>query len=109
MRRHPERRKERRRPGPGWFLIRHGLAGSVAGWTTVGGLLWLDLAGPGNLLTTSDLFSNPLLLLLALFGITFGSVAVAAPSWDWAQRRCRRDGAGLARTIRTPRKSGIPL
>jgi hypothetical protein len=60
------------------FLIRHCLAGMAAGWTTVGGLLWLDVAGLGGLVISSDLFPLPLLMLLASFGLTFGSVAVAS-------------------------------
>jgi hypothetical protein len=60
------------------FLIRHCLGGMMVGWLVVGGLLWLDVGGLGHLVITSDLFPMPLLMLLALFGITFGSVAVGS-------------------------------
>ena len=38
------------------LLIRHGLAGSAAGWTTVALMLWTDLAGLGTLAAASDLW-----------------------------------------------------
>ena len=60
------------------FLVSHCLAGVTAGWTVVGGLLWLDVAGLGGLVITSDLFPVPLLMLLAAFAITFGSVAMGS-------------------------------
>jgi hypothetical protein len=60
------------------FLIWHCLAGIAAGWTTVGGLLWLNVAGLGSLVMSSDLFPLPLLMMLASFGLTFGSVAVGS-------------------------------
>jgi hypothetical protein len=60
------------------FLIRHGVAGVIAGWVAVGALLSLDVGGLGRLVMTSDLFPLPLLMLLAFFGITFGSVALGS-------------------------------
>jgi hypothetical protein len=60
------------------FLIRHGLAGLIAGWIAVGALLGLDVGGLGRLVMTSDLFPLPLVMLLAFFGITFGSVALGS-------------------------------
>ena len=60
------------------FLVCHCLAGIIAGWTVVGGLLWLDVGGLGGLVMTSDLFPVPLLMLLAAFAITFGSVAMGS-------------------------------
>lgn len=60
------------------FLVYHCLAGIIAGWTVVGGLLWLDVAGLGGLVMTSDLFPVPLLMLLVAFAITFGSVAMGS-------------------------------
>jgi hypothetical protein len=60
------------------FLVVHCVAGVIAGWTMVGGLLWLDVAGLGGLVMTSDLFPVPLLMLLAAFAITFGGVAVGS-------------------------------
>jgi hypothetical protein len=60
------------------FLAWHCLAGVIAGWTMLGGLLWLDVAGLGVLVMTSDLFPVPLLMLLAAFAITFGAVAMGS-------------------------------
>lgn len=60
------------------FLVWHCLAGVVAGWTVVGGLLWSDVAGVGRLVMTSDLFPVPLVMLLGAFAITFGSVAIGS-------------------------------
>ena len=76
------------------FLIRHCLAGIVAGWTTVSGLLWLNVAGLGQLVMSSDLFPLPLLMMLASFGLTFGSVAVASAVMGLGRSG---DAAGLAR------------
>ena len=49
-----------------------------AGWTMLGGLLWLDVAGLGMLVMASDLFPVPLLMLLGAFAITFGAVAMGS-------------------------------
>jgi hypothetical protein len=60
------------------FLAFNCLAGVIAGWTMLGGLLWLDVAGLGVLVMASDLFPLPLLMLLAAFAITFGAVAMGS-------------------------------
>jgi hypothetical protein len=60
------------------FLIRHGLAGIIAGWIAVAALLWIDVGGLGQLVMTSDLLPLPLVMLLAFFGISFGSVALGS-------------------------------
>ena len=60
------------------FLVVHCLAGMIAGWTMVGGLLWWDVARLGGLVMTSDLFPVPLLMLLAAFAITFGGLAMGS-------------------------------
>jgi hypothetical protein len=75
------------------FLVRHCLAGMIAGWATVGGLLWLDVAGLGDLVMTSDLFPLPLLMMLASFGLTFGSLALGSAIMGLG----RSDAAGTAR------------
>ena len=41
------------------FLVVHCLAAVIAGWTMVGGLLWLNVGGLGALVMTSDLFRCP--------------------------------------------------
>jgi hypothetical protein len=60
------------------FLAWHCLAGVIAGWTMLGGLLGLDIAGLGALVMASDLFPGPLLMLLAAFAITFGALAMGS-------------------------------
>lgn len=60
------------------YLIRHGLAGVLAGWLTVIVMLGLDLLGLGMLVANSDLWPIPLLMLLAFFGLSFGSFAMGA-------------------------------
>jgi hypothetical protein len=60
------------------YLIRHGLAGTFAGWMTAGLLLTWDVAGVGRLVLASDLFPVPLLMLFAFFGLTFASVSMGA-------------------------------
>jgi hypothetical protein len=93
------------------FLVCHCLAGISAGWTVVGGLLWLDVGGLAGLVMTSDLFPVPLLMLLAAFAITFGSVAMgsaimglgrsAGPA-SLAGRRSLRPPPGAARNTGFP-------
>lgn len=102
------------------YLIRSGLAGVFAGWVTVILMLGLDLFGLGELVAASDLWPIPLLMLLAFFGITFGSLAMggaimsigredAAPGRRVAVQRVHAAaGFGLARnaaTVETPRAS----
>jgi hypothetical protein len=60
------------------FLACNCLAGMIAGWIMLGGLLWLDVAGLGGLVMASDLFPLPLLMLLAAFALTFGAVAMGS-------------------------------
>lgn len=60
------------------YLIRHCIAGILAGWMTVGLLLGLDVRGLGTLVAASDLWPVPLIMLAMFFAITFGSVAMAA-------------------------------
>jgi hypothetical protein len=81
------------------FLIRHGVAGILAGWTAVGGLLCLNTAGLGDLVMASDLFPLPLLMLLAFFGITFGSLALGSAIMALGRSS---DAAGAARSPLVP-------
>jgi hypothetical protein len=60
------------------YLIRHGLAGALAGWLTVAALLACDVGGIGTLAFASDLFPVPLIMLFWFFGLTFASVAMGA-------------------------------
>ena len=60
------------------FLLRHCRAGVAAGWLTLALLLWTDVGRLGTLVGASDLWPLPLLMLLAAFAVTFGSVAMGA-------------------------------
>ncbi len=60
------------------YLIRHCLAGTLAGWVAVGLLVTSDVGGVGTLVLASDLFPVPLLMLFGFFGLTFASVAMGA-------------------------------
>ena len=60
------------------YLIRHALAGAVAGWLTLGGLLWLDVGTLLTLIRTTDGGPVALLMLAAGFTVTFASVAMGA-------------------------------
>jgi hypothetical protein len=81
------------------FLIGHCAAGVLAGWATVGGLLWLNTTGLRDLVMTSDLFPLPLVMLLASFGITFGSVAMGSAIMALGRSS---DAAGLTRRPLVP-------
>ena len=87
------------------YLIRHGVAGALAGWLTVTLLLAWDIAGVGGLVLSSDLFPVPLFMLFAGFGLTFASVAMGAaimglgraePEAPAAKRRAARPEAQSA-------------
>ena len=60
------------------YLLRHGLAGTLAGWLTAALLLAADVGGIGTLAVASDLFPLPLVMLFFFFGLTFASVAMGA-------------------------------
>jgi hypothetical protein len=60
------------------FLIRHGLAGALAGWLFVGALLGLDVSGLGTLVFGAPDWWLPLGLLLFGVSVTFGSLAMGA-------------------------------
>ena len=60
------------------YLARHCFAGMLAGWTAVGALLLLDVGGLGRLIFGAEAWLLALAMLLAFFGLTFGSVAMGA-------------------------------
>jgi hypothetical protein len=60
------------------FLLKHCLAGILAGWTVVGLLLITDLGRLGTLVLGAEQPWLPLGMLLAGFAVTFGSVAMGA-------------------------------
>ena len=82
------------------FLACHFAGGMVAGWTMLGGLLWLDVAGLGGLVMSSDLFPVPLLMLLVAFATTFGGVATG--SAIMALGRSSAPGGPAARGLPRP-------
>ncbi|MEX6725665.1 hypothetical protein [Parapedomonas caeni] len=53
------------------FLARHVLGGIVVGWVLLGLLLWSDAGGLGTLVMNGG--AIPLVMLIVMFAITFGS------------------------------------
>src|SRR5690606_37430067 len=82
------------------FLACHCAGGIVGGWTTLGVLLWLDVAGLGGLVMGFDLFPVPLLMLLVAFATTFGGVATG--SAIMAIGRSSAPGGPVARGLPRP-------
>ncbi|BCX17423.1 MAG: hypothetical protein KatS3mg117_1105 [Geminicoccaceae bacterium] len=58
------------------FLARHALVGILVGWTFLGALLWFDVGRLGELLLASEQPVLTLLLAMAGFAVTFGSLAM---------------------------------
>ncbi|NNM01623.1 MAG: hypothetical protein HKO62_12795 [Gammaproteobacteria bacterium] len=58
------------------FLLGHLLVGIVIGWTLLAGLLLLDIHGLGSLVLTSDAPVFVIGLMMFLFALTFGSLAM---------------------------------
>jgi hypothetical protein len=89
------------------YLIRHGLAGTLAGWLTVAGLLALDVGGLGTLSFASDLFPAPLVMLFGFFGLTFASVAMGAAIMSLGRVEPR--GPAAARSVAPPDPRSAPM
>lgn len=60
------------------LLVRHGAAGVLAGWISLGGLLWLDVGRLRTLIMTDQGGAIALLMLAAGFAVTFGGAAMGA-------------------------------
>ena len=60
------------------YLIRHGLAGTLAGCMAAALLLTWQVAGVGGLVPSPDLFPVPRVVLFASFGLVFAVVALGA-------------------------------
>jgi hypothetical protein len=88
------------------YLIRHGLAGMLAGWLTAALLLGSDVAGVGGLVLTSDLFPVPLIMLLASFGLTFASCAMGAAIMGLGRAEPREPEA--TRRVAPPDRQSAP-
>lgn len=58
------------------FLARHALVGILVGWTFLGALLWFDVGRLAELWLASEHRLLPLLLAMAGFAVTFGSLAM---------------------------------
>lgn len=53
------------------FLAKHVLGGVVVGWVLLAGLLWSNAGGLGTLVLQGG--TIPLVMLIVMFAITFGS------------------------------------
>jgi hypothetical protein len=89
------------------YLIRHGLAGMLAGWLTVALLLAWDVGGVGTLALASDLFPVPLIMLFGFFGLTFASVAMGAAIMSLG--RIEPSGPAAARSAGRPDPQSEPV
>jgi hypothetical protein len=88
------------------YLVRHGVAGMLAGWLTAGLLLGSDVAGVGRLVLTSDLFPVPLIMLLTSFGLTFASCAMGAAIMGLGRAEPREPAA--TRRVAPPDRPAAP-
>lgn len=82
------------------FLIRHGLAGGLAGWLFVGTLLAFDVSGLGTLIFAAPDWWLPLGLLLFGVSITFASLAMGAGIMGLGRPRGPGNGAKLRAWLR---------
>jgi hypothetical protein len=87
------------------YLIRHGLAGTLAGWLTVTGLLALDVGGLNTLVLASDLFPIPLIMLFWVFGLTFASLAMGAGVMALARAEPREPAAARPAAAQGPQSA----
>ncbi len=60
------------------YLLRHCLAGIIAGWLVLAGLIVTDVGRLGSLLSRSDYWVEALILMIVFFAITFGSLAMGS-------------------------------
>ncbi len=58
------------------FLAKNAAIGVIVGWMLLGALLWFDVARLGELLLASEHGLLTLLLAMAGFAVTFGSLAM---------------------------------
>ncbi len=91
------------------YLIRHAVAGTLAGWLTVGVLTIADVGGVGTLVLASDLAPVPLLMLLAFFGLTFASAAMGVAIMSLGATEPGRPAAGrLTGALPSARRTSDP-
>ena len=88
------------------LLIRHGLAGLAAGWIALAALLGFDVAGLRTLILASPDRALAAGMLLAGFGVTFASVAMAAGIMGLA--RPDPPAPGASRQRRASRSAADP-
>ncbi len=60
------------------YLFRHCLAGILAGWLLLAGLIVTDVGRIGSLLASSQHWVEAMVLLVVFFAITFGSLAMGS-------------------------------
>lgn len=60
------------------FLIAHGLAGIIAGWTALALIFITDVGRLGTLVFQGADWPLPLGMLMVAFGVTFGSLAIGS-------------------------------
>jgi hypothetical protein len=88
------------------YLVRHCFAGMLAGWTAVGALLLLDVGGLGGLIFGAEAWLLALAMLLAFFGLTFGSVAMGAAIMSLGRAEPRGPAAARSAATRSAERAG---
>ncbi len=91
------------KPGLLSFLLGHLLVGILAGWSLLGLLLWLDVAGLRTLIQRSGESWLVVGLLLFGFAITFGSLAMGTGVMGLRERPPKPTGGG--RLIKAPARA----
>lgn len=68
------------------FLLRHCLTGVIAGWALLLGFLWTDVGHIGTLTDSGETGTLGLIMLVVMFGLTGGAVAMGAAVMLLARR-----------------------
>jgi hypothetical protein len=87
------------------YLVRHCFAGMLAGWTAVAALLLLDVGGLGRLIFGAEARLLALAMLLAFFGLTFGSVAMGAAIMSLGRAEPRGPAAARSAVLPDPQNA----
>lgn len=92
------------------FILRNAAFGIAVGWTMVGAMLAFDFAGLATLIFASDMAAIAIVMLLAGFGITFGSaqVGIAVVGLDADQPPSGKKPAKRAPTVPGWMRAPVP-
>lgn len=88
------------------FLGGHLLVGVIVGWGALGAFIWLDIGRLGSLVLDSPDWPLVLAMLLVVFAITFGSLAMGTGVMGLGRKA--KDAAGDKPPGGTPALDGMP-